>query len=440
MNNNSREFLEGNSIMLSDNQLYEQNNKLFGKTKLFIIALFLVADSRFFYLLPLPDIFGGVASNKTFIGLVSLICFIWMALVTKKINVGKYANLILFLYVFLFCQAFFEKYRFQYSTSSILFNLIPFLLFLMYFTINTFLDDKKSFKLFCLLCEWTTIFLSICLLLQLLVYNKMHFLFLNFTLSDWYTKYHVTASGRFAGVSEGYIRIAVLISFFNILNGSRKGKGIAISSFLLAISDIIFVDQSRVYIIQTVISLFFMYLIAKKNKINVNVILTIIIFAMLATVILIPKFNSIIDTLNNSSDGSNYARIGAIYYYLSFIGNYLFTGLGEYIPDEGTSQYYFIKGGQGIYNFDDIGIFGVLASMGILILIWYLLVIIKNFRLSFLIKDRNEKALAFGLSIMMLTGIFTASYLDRERLISLVLTMTIINFCARESNLNIHHG
>lgn len=432
--------MEVNSIMLSENQLYEQNNKPFSKTKFFIIALFLVADSRFFYLLPLPDIFGGVASNKTFIGLISLICFIWMALVTKKINVGKYANLILFLYVFLLCQAFFEKYRFQYSTSSILFNLIPFLLFLMYFTIDTFLDDGKSFELFCLLCEWITIFLSICLLLQLLVYNRIHFIFLNFTLSNWYTKYHVTANGRFAGVSEGYIRIAVLISFFSILNGSKKGRFIAILSFLLAMLDIIFVDQSRMYIIQTVISLFFMYLIAKKNKINLNVILMIITFALLAAAILIPNLNSIINTLNNSNDGSNYARIGAIYYYLSFIGNYLFTGLGVYIPDEGTSQYYFIKGGQGIYNFDDIGIFGVLASMGVLILIWYLLVIIKNFRLSSSIKDKNEKALAFGLSIMMLTGIFTSSYLDRERLISLVLTMAIINFCARKNNIKIEYS
>lgn len=416
--------------------LKEQENKKMVKTKLFIIALFLLADSRFFYLIPLPDILGGATSNKTLVAIVSLVCFIWMAALTKKLYIGNYANLILLFYIFIIFQAIFEHYEFHYAVTAVVFNTLPFLVFLMYFALGSFLRDNRDFELFCLLCEWITVFLSICLLLQIIIYNRTHVILLNFTLSDWYMIYHVTAKGRFTVVAEGFMRVSILLSFYNILNRSKMDKWkrkLAILSFLLGLAAVVFVDQSRMYVIQCVIVLLFMYFIAKKNNISVSTVLSAIFLTLIAIILLSSKFSSILNTLGDSSNGSNYARFGAINYYLSIINHYLFTGIGIVIPDEGTIEYFFVKGAQGIYNFDDIGIFGILASMGILMVAWYLFIIVKNFRLSFLAGDRNRRALALGLSLMMLTGILTASYLDKERLMALVLTMAIIDFCAKES-------
>lgn len=425
-------------MLNNDNQLYEYNNQRFSKLKLFLIALFLLADSRFLYLIPLPDILGGAASNKTLVGIISLVCFLLITILTRKLCLGNYGGFVLFLYIFLFFQSFFEEFKFQYGINAIIFNLTPYLVFLMYFGINSFLTNEKNFETFCLLCESITVLLSILLLIQLIVYNRSHFIFLNFTLNDWFTKYHVTAKGRFTVVAEGFIRITVLISFYEVLNKMKLSKGklrVALLSLLLGFLAIVFVDQSRIYAIQIIVSLLFMYFIVKKDKLNSTTIISIVFLVFIATIILFPKISSIINTMGNSNDGSNYARMGAIKYYLSIIKDYFFTGIGIVIPDEGTIEYFFVKGAEGIYNFDDIGIFGVYASMGMFMVIWYLLVLIKNFKLSFSISGSTKRALAFGLSIMMLTGILTASYLDKERIMSLVLTMSVISYCANESRM-----
>ena len=423
--------------MIDNDYSYRKKSSNFN-IQLFIIGIFLFADSRFFYLLPLPDFFGGSPFNKTLVSIFSVICMAFLVLLNKKVNLGNYSVYILTLYLFLGIQAIYERLYFQYSLSSILFNLLPFLILLMYFGIGTFLSDQKNFISFCSLCEWITIILCTLLLIQLLIYNRKHIMFLNFSISNWYTMYHVTANGRFSVVADGLVKVTVLISFYDMLfwkNISRKKTFIATISFLLALLSIVFVDQSRIYIIQSVISIIVIYFITNKNKINLKTVSYAFAIFLIGLMLLLPKITSIINALNDSSNGSSYARIGAINYYLSIIGNYLFTGLGIVNPDEGTFQYILIHGGEGIYYFDDIGIIGILASMGIVMVVWYVLILIKNFKLSFKIKNNNKKALSIGLSVMMLLGIMTGSYLDKERLMALLLTMLVIDFCSRSDRL-----
>ena len=402
--------------------------------QLFFIGFFLLTDSRFFYLLRLPDILGGSPFNKTLVGISALACTIILFFLNKKIILGNYYIYIILFYLFLLFQMSFEKFKYQYSMTTIIYNLIPYFVLTMYFGIGTYLDNQDHFSAFCLLCERITIILCLFLLAQLVIYNKSHIIFLNFTVSDWYTIYHTTEGGRFSVVADGLLKVTVLISFYDILkwkSQSTKRFLIALIAFLFGILSIIFVDQSRIYIIQTILSIICMYFIVVKDKIDFKVIFNIFIIAILSLILLIPRIASISGAVKDTTNGSSYARLGAISYYMSIIKDYLFTGLGIINPDKGTFQYWIIHGAEGIYYFDDIGIFGVLASMGILIMLWYLFIIVKNYKLTSKLQDNYQRALCFGLSTMMLLGVFTGSYLDKERLMALLLTMVVIDFCAR---------
>ena len=424
-------------MLINDGEKLKQHYNRNLHIEIFIIILFFLADSRFFYLVPLPSLFSGPASNKILVSVFAVICTLILIILNRKIYFGKYSGYIAVLYIFLIYQGFFERSEYQYTATTIIYSLIPYLILLMYFGISTYLlNGEYAFNLLCIISEWITIILSVVLLLQLYIYNRTHIMFLNFVLGDWYTKYHITANGRFYSVSEGFVRVIILVSFFDILrtkNHTYRRK-LSASAMIFGILNIIFVDQSRVYLIQIIIAILIMYFIYNNKLDTKNFIVTILIL-LVAIIILSFKLSSVMDTLTNSTDGSSYARIGAIAYYLSILDRYLFTGLGIVIPDEGTLQYSFIKGANGIYNNDDIGVFGVLASMGIIIVIWYFLIIIKNFRLSFKIHDQSKRALALGLAIMMLLGLMTMSYLDKERIMSLTLTLTLIDYCNRTGNL-----
>ena len=95
-----------------------------------------------------------------------------------------------------------------------------------------------------------------------------------------------------------------------------------------------------------------------------------------------------------------------------------------------------IKGPNGIYNFDDIGLFGILAAFGVIILIWYLTLLIRNFSTAKKVSDPYLKALSFGLLIQLLICVFTESYLDVPRLFALTITMSIISVASYHSTSN----
>ena len=99
--------------------------------------------------------------------------------------------------------------------------------------------------------------------------------------------------------------------------------------------------------------------------------------------------------------------------------------MGLHTPDKGTSLYYLIKGPDGYFNYDDIGLFGTLGSLGLPGFIWYIFLTIKL--VVTWIKRISSNALISGLLISFLMSLTIMSYLDRPRIIALMLTLVIVN-------------
>lgn len=395
------------------------------KAGLLLLSLFLLADSRFFYLCPLPSNLSGSASNKLLLGIFAIICVVGMSILGNKFKLGHYGFLIIGFYIILVIHMFVIKKTFDYNIKTIVAYYLPYIILIMYFTSIKLLEDKENFIEFIKIIEIIIVILSIILITQLYIYNKYHRIFLNFTLSDWYTIYHIDAKGRFYSVVEGINRVAIPLAMYNFYIGSKSGKFYSLVALIMGLLNVVIVDQSRVYFIQEVVAIIVMIIVVYGKKITLNKLLYSLIAITISIVVLWSKIKSIIITIIDY-DGSAYARNDAIRYYLDIGKSYLLSGMGVAIPDKGSINYFLIKGPNGVYNYDDIGIFGVFASMGIIVVIWYLIVTVKNFLVSSKINDTYMKSLAYGLSSIMLTGLGTMSYLDSARIISLLLTMVVI--------------
>ena len=110
---------------------------------------------------------------------------------------------------------------------------------------------------------------------------------------------------------------------------------------------------------------------------------------------------------------------------MNLLKTHFLFGLSMVSPDEGSSMYYFVHGPAGYFHYDDIGLIGTYAKLGIFALVWYIYILIKT--IYFVVNTRgNNKALSVGLIIMMLVSSITQSYLDPQRLMSLLFTFIFI--------------
>lgn len=405
------------------------------KLNLLLIILFFLSDSRLFYLIPFPNVLGGTASNKTLVGSVALICFaIYLVTNHGKIKLQNYGKTIFNFFIILIIQGIYEKFEYGYAFSTILFSMIPYFCLLMYFPI--FDVCKSNFDKILNIMEYVTIILGALLLTQAFIYDRTHHIFLNFTISDWYTIYHPNAKGRFYTVAEGFVKCMSLISFYKILdkvNGEKEF--IHYLSLVMSILMIVFVDQSRIYLITELICVLIMYFIIDIRKLTLEKVLGFISILFIVMIIVIRKIFTIIGTIGDLSDGSYYARTDAISYYAhTLTGFQKILGLGIVIPSEGTMGFSLIKGPLGIYNYDDIGLMGIFASLGIVGVVWYIYIMSKNFALSKKVNDLYLRGLSFGLTYLMVFSAFTLSYLDKERIMALLLTMVIIDHAYYESS------
>lgn len=382
-----------------------------------VIALFLLCDSRFFYLIPMPQIFGGSGNNRALVGIAGCVCTLILLFIENgKWNFSLYGKSIFLLYLFLIFQAIFERHKFNYNWSAIIFSILPFGIMLMYFSIIKVLRDKKIFECFLNIVMTIGAIVALLTFIQGIFYTHP-FLQLNIVVSG--------NSVKIFGPIGGLVLTASLISvyLFFIDKGIKKTFDL-----ICYIAMILAISASRMALLAIIISTIVEYFAIKGIK-KVSLSRFVAILAIILAIFLVakPVVQNLLSVIGDNTNGSYYARNDAINYYISVVPHYLFTGLGISIPDQYSPLYFLVKGPLRIYNYDDIGLVGVYASMGIIMLIWYIYILAKNFIYSFAIKDTKVKGLCLSLSVAMLLLIGTMSYLDASRLMGLLITEVIID-------------
>lgn len=393
----------------------------------FLIYFILLGYCKFFYIIPLKGtVFTDIPANILLSATIAVLSFmILIAMEGKKIILGEYAKEIGGLFLILAVNSISMLATYHYPILKILWADIIFLVLLGYFPLVAYIK-KNSLSQLISIIESITIILALILLLQFFVYRATHIVFLSLDL-------HSLSFDRFRGPGDGLIRISVILSAYKIIK-EKNGDFRSILNFILGLAVVIILDRSRMYLLAIMLTIYAMVLILYRKNLMAKKSIMIIVFAVTSLLILGYLYFSLRKTLMNAHDGSNYARRGAIVYYFQTLSKHWwtwFTGLGIVEPKPGDSRYFLIHGPQGIYYYADIGIFGTLASMGILGFLWVIWITIKGFLIA---SYRNDfKALYYGLMIEMTFSWLTSmSYFNDIRLIGLTLILSIMGVKSKE--------
>lgn len=388
------------------------------------MILFLLIDFRFFYLLPLPEILGGASSNKFFLGVFSLIFFgyYFIKSLFKKFQLGLFGKEILFLFLMLVFIMFKDFLTTSYSLFTIFWNSIPFFILLSYFPFREYFSTNNyNYQFFVQMASIFSIITSVLLISQVLLYSGESSVFLQLggMISDRYL-YNPSLGLRLYGVADGFFRIFAIVLGNNIITKKTKLISLEGLALILILLSIIIVDQSRYYLLVTIISLIFMVLSENNFKVTPKRLFVFLLAFFASLPVLLKNISSILGSILGNS-GSSYARTEAISYYLNIIWNDLLFGLGRIIPGDWTEKYWIIKGPKGIYNYDDIGIIGVLASLGIIVFALYLYIVIKLIYRT--VKRKN--VMNIGITTLMILSLTINSYLDNSRIITLLFSLLL---------------
>ncbi|NRN85379.1 O-antigen ligase family protein [Lactobacillus helveticus] len=386
-----------------------------------LIGIFLVSVTKFFYLIPLPYPFSNEASNVSFSAFVAVIIFIIFLGRYQQIKVGKFGIAIGILFLILISNAFYMMNVYNLNLTSAFGSQFFYLMLLAYFPIIYFLKDEEQFYKFCTLLESISLILCVVLLCQNIIFKLNGRKFLQIAAV-------IGVNGRIYSVAEGLIRISVIISAYKLLDSQLQvlRKKVSFFNLIVGIYSIILVDQSRIYLISIIISILTIIILGQQNKMDAIKILFYVLLAICLIYLFYTMFQSLLSTMSDNNNGSNYARKEAIDYYIPLVKKNFWTGIGNIVPNPSSTLFYYLKGPLGIYNYDDIGIFGIFVTLGIFGLGWYIWIIIKSLRIAK--KAVHMKALLYGLWVEIIVSVFTMSYLDYSRIVSLVLFLSIMSF------------
>ncbi|KXU16645.1 hypothetical protein SORDD17_00146 [Streptococcus oralis] len=392
---------------------------------LFLFLLFFLIEFRGFYLVSWPNLLGGAASNKTGLAIYSTILFLIHLVHNKgRLKLNIFGNYILILFLLLIFNSLVSIPLWGYSITQVLWDILPFTILLQYFPLYEIFQNDNNYNLFVKIGQITISIVSILFIIQVYRYHGLSTVFLKIEdIIPISYIYNLTVPLRIYSVFEGLIRIFVILVAWKIIASRFKKSFWDIISLLLMLVAIFYIDQSRYYLVTVLISILSMYFIYNKHRLTVSSLLWTIILGTAGLLVILNRFGSISNSISDNT-GSLFARTGAIEYYFDKIFTYP-LGLGLHIPEKGSSLYYFIKGPDGYFNYDDIGIFGTLGSLGIPGFIWYILLTIKLVMMW--IKKLSSNVLVAGILISFLMSLPIMSYLDKPRIITLMLTLVIIN-------------
>lgn len=346
----------------------------------FIICVLLVS-CNFFYLAPIS------IWNSLRIMNLAVIVFIMINSKLISKSKGKFSVQILIFLIMCIFEFILSKLNYNQSSTEILVTTLYYFVVLIYFIIVYYSNnDTNNFIKNCFV--WISLILSIILISQMIVYELFTIKFLTVDIGERL---------RFGQVrlSEGgfFISLGIIISIGKMVNKKIKNykvKLLYISTILLGGIYLILVSKTRGMIFSISITIILMLIITVKgivNKLKVIAVIGLIGLVFVNS----PIYQQYLD-LSQVEKGSTDTRVEEVTYYLNeTIQSPLFgTGI---INATNPNDYAFnvVRGPNGSYFQDDVGIIGFANEFGMLGLIWYIWIIVSCFRI--LVEQFKDKSI-----------------------------------------------
>ncbi|MBC2582927.1 hypothetical protein HGI79_22260, partial [Clostridium sp. DJ247] len=229
------------------------------------------------------------------------------------------------------------------------------------------------------------------------------------------------------------ISFSIVISFSEAL--SNKKNGWTLIYYLNAVFGLIyliFVCQTRVLLISILISLFGILIFKSHSDVRKKIVYTLLICCALTLFMNTSFVKDFFESFNDTQyAGSVYARREAIEYYVGKVKTNPINGMGMLYDDPNSNLYYVLHGPQGYLYTTDVGIVGLASILGLFGLLWYIALIFKLFRMTFIYNKFKKFEVSInniGILIFLCATSFTLIVTDPQRILLLPLIMIVIEY------------
>ncbi|ACA83027.1 hypothetical protein [Leuconostoc citreum] len=219
------------------------------------------------------------------------------------------------------------------------------------------------------------------------------------------------------------VSIYILNSFNKLL---RSLKLRYITPIFIGLCYLLFISQTRSILIFVLIALAVDYVLnlgaeISKGKISVFSLVSVIPIIgglMYFLKMVVFQLYKPIQDGTYLNDGSYFARIGEITYYVTEIKKNIFFGLGNFAVESSDSVWWsIVHGPTGYYYTQDIGLLGDIARLGICVIPIYLVILYVMYRQ----QKRRLHGAYYGYIIIMLGAIGNYSLLNNGFALGLIL-------------------
>lgn len=388
-----------------------------------VLIIYLLLESRFFYLIPKDSIYSGFNyRSKTIIALFCIIAFVLFMIKEKKIILDKRIKWIFLMLLYIVFEILRNVHKYNMSPYEV-FSLGHGFLLLLLYPIIAVNSDKESQKKIINTITVFSVILSILFLSQSFAYKLWKVSFLHIKEYPSLGLIETRNYGIRMTVPGTLIIFSTLISFGQIFDKKRK---IHIVNCIFGILYVVLVCQTRMTTLAIIAS--FMIIIGNKIFENKFKHLKTIMVIVIAIFIFILPFK-ISEIFENNHSGSVYAREYAVKIFTkSFIEHPAF-GVGC-LPNE-TDNYeisLIMHGSKGYAHTTDVGYIGYIFQYGFTG-VFILLFLINNI-IDVIKKEKNRDGMYYStitclLYILLTFG--TLSIFDTQRIVILPIILYMVN-------------
>lgn len=395
-----------------------------------LIDLVILCEYYFFYVIPFPETVQKFVTYKNKSGLLILIFLAYIGIRFFDNNAQRIGLFSVYVAIFTCLAIVSAVYcitHYSFSKNELLVPFVAYISILWFVPLTLYLRHHLGH--FILVLTSVNLIAGI-----ILIFQGIYFLFRKNVFLHIYELYQ---SGLIP-VRNGQLRITYLgtvislscvISIGILFNHETRNQVLHVANILVSFVYFVFVSQTRMYIVCLLLVMTVQF-VKKNMKLTANNLLLlysfIIAIVLLYFLIIRGYISSIIAPLIDGSyqtNGSYYARMDAITYFINIIKSHLTFGLGILDPGAYTNNYTIFHGPTGFAMMTDVGLLGSVARMGIPILVWYVLLLTKLYRL----QRTAENYVLSSLFYFILFSSFSLIVLDPQRIFFLSSSLAVFN-------------
>ncbi len=387
------------------------SKKGWGYYILFIVTILLWY--QLFYLIAFPQSIDNILKIDNFMPIVSFISLFLLIilLVTKNKIIKKYNDFFSYIYWLIFAVLLLVVYSIlKYPEQSIFTTFkigISFLVIIFSVPVLLMLEKSKYTVLVWKIINLVAFLWYMVIIIQTIYYSK-YGLFL-FDFWTYFQRYFNQGQYGLRISLHAFGNIMVLYNLVNLYYKRGLIKFWHMMNFIVGISALIFIQQTRALYVYLAICIMCIILKNKNKKLISKITIMFFIIYVLIFTDFIPSFISSFSIYGDNSISTE-ARIYSIqYYFMCFLRNPIFgNGLADGYEE---SVYAFIEHGPlGIAYYSDIGFIGLLANTGIfslVILVWPIARLIKQYKITKEYMADNQRDFMFISIIYLIITSFT---------------------------------